>query len=137
MVSPRRKASTRWEWIRVNLSRKRYSSTFPWSAKPQIRLCSRSVRRMSDTRYLMPLPSPTSPSCLSILLLLRRCLILSRQRVPLRLDTLLSPLASSLGLCTFGIHFLLQGSFTRSFGLGFVDLKRRNIRSAMLLYITK
>ena len=56
-------------------------------------------------------------------LFLRRGIVLTSQCVPLRLDTLLSPLAGSLGLRTFGVHFLLESSFASSFGLGFVDLE--------------
>ncbi len=51
-------------------------------------------------------------------------LILAGQSVPLRLDALLSSLAGSLGLGTFGIHLLLERSLAGSFGFGFVDLKR-------------
>jgi hypothetical protein len=69
-----------------------------------------------------PLSDPFFRSSPFQYLLLRYWLILAGQHIPLRLDTLLSPLASRLGLGTFGVHLLLERSLTRGFGLGFVDL---------------
>jgi hypothetical protein len=42
--------------------------------------------------------------------------------LPLLLDPVLSPLASSLGLGTLGIHLLLEDAFTGLLSLGLVDL---------------
>ena len=57
------------------------------------------------------------------LLLLRLQIIRASESVPLRVHTLLSPLAGSLGLCTLGVHLFLQDALTLLLGLGLVDLK--------------
>ena len=59
------------------------------------------------------------------LFLLRLLLRLASQRVPLCLNTLLSPLARCLGLVTLGLHFFLQNTLTLLLGLGLVDLCRK------------
>ena len=59
------------------------------------------------------------------LLLLRLLLLhLASQRIPLCLNTLLSPLACCLGLVALGLHLLLQDTLTLLLGLGLVDLQR-------------
>jgi hypothetical protein len=45
-----------------------------------------------------------------------------RQCVALGHQALLSPLASSLGLCTLGVHLLLENPLALLLGLGFVNL---------------
>jgi hypothetical protein len=55
-------------------------------------------------------------------LLLRLLLVGSSKSVPLGLNSLLSPLSGSLGLCTLGVHLFLEDSLTLLFGLGLVDL---------------
>jgi len=47
---------------------------------------------------------------------------LAGQRVSLGLDTFLSSLTGSLGLGTFGIHFILEDALTLLLGLGLVDM---------------
>jgi hypothetical protein len=49
-------------------------------------------------------------------------LVLARKRSPLLLHTLLSPLASRLGLRTLCVHLLLEMPLTGLLGLGLVDL---------------
>lgn len=56
------------------------------------------------------------------LLLLGR-LVLASKSVSLGVDTLLSPLAGSLGLRTLGVHLLLEGTLALCLGLGLVDLQ--------------
>lgn len=58
------------------------------------------------------------------LLLLRLLLHLASQRIPLGLNTLLSPLTCCLGLVALGLHLLLQDTLTLLLGLGLVDLQR-------------
>ena len=62
------------------------------------------------------------------LFLLRILLHLAGQRIPLCLDTLLSPLARCLGLVALGLHFLLQNTLTLLLGLGLVDLCKECVR---------
>lgn len=57
-----------------------------------------------------------------VLLLLRLLLHLASQRIPLCLDTLLSPLAGCLGLVALGLHFFLQDTLTLLLGLSLVDM---------------
>lgn len=74
-----------------------------------------------DVRSMSPLhPVRFDPP--KNLLLLRLILYLAGQRIPLCLDTLLSPLARCLGLVAFGLHFFLEDTLTLFLGLGLVDL---------------
>ncbi len=77
---------------------------------------------------------PSSIVCIACQLLLRRIgntpldlpllllLFLSSQCIPLRHNTLLSPLTGCLGLVALGLHLLLQDTLTLLLGLGLVDL---------------
>ena len=47
---------------------------------------------------------------------------LASESVPLRRNTLLSSFTSSLSLRTFGVHFVLEYTFTSLLSLGFVNL---------------
>jgi hypothetical protein len=49
-------------------------------------------------------------------------LFLTRQRLSLLRDTLLSPLTGGLGLSTLGVHLILENLLTLLLGLGLVDL---------------
>ena len=49
-------------------------------------------------------------------------LVLADQGLSLGLDTLLSPLAGSLGLRTLGVHLGLESLLTLLLGLGLVNL---------------
>ena len=53
-----------------------------------------------------------------------RLTVFTGLRVPLRLDTFLSPLPRCLGLGTFGVHLFLQDTLTLFLGLGFVNLEK-------------
>lgn len=52
------------------------------------------------------------------------CLLLGHKSLPLGRDTLLPPLAGSLGLGTLGVHLLLEDPLTLLLGLGLVDLQK-------------
>lgn len=56
--------------------------------------------------------------------------------ISLRVDTLLSPLASSLGAGTSGIHLLLDRTLTGSLGLGLVNLLLRNKNRSVIKCFT-
>jgi len=56
----------------------------------------------------------------NLLLLL---LVVRSKSQPLLGDTLLSPLAGGLGLCTLGVHLLLDDSLASGLSLSLVDLK--------------
>ena len=51
-------------------------------------------------------------------------LVLASKCVALLGDALLSSLASSLGLCTLGVHLCLELLLTLLLGLGLVDLQQ-------------
>jgi len=70
----------------------------------------------------------------SLLLGLLLLLNLTSQSVPLCLDSLLSPLTSSLGLRTLGVHLILQDPLTLLLSLGLVDML--NQRSLVLEGVT-
>jgi hypothetical protein len=62
---------------------------------------------------------PSAHLCLGLGLLF----LLALQRLPLSGDSLLSPLAGSLGLCTLGVHLVLEDLLALLLGLGTVDLE--------------
>jgi hypothetical protein len=49
-------------------------------------------------------------------------LVALQNLLSLGLNTLLSPLAGSLGLCTLGVHLFLEQTLTLLLGLGLVNL---------------
>jgi hypothetical protein len=49
-------------------------------------------------------------------------LVALQNLLSLGLNTLLSPLAGSLGLCALGVHLLLEQTLTLLLGLGLVNL---------------
>ena len=73
-----------------------------------------------------------APSTSATHLCLGLGLLFASQRLSLRLDPLLSPLAGSLGLCTLGVHFVLDDLLTLSLSFGLVDLHRISINSILI-----
>ena len=73
----------------------------------------------------MPVRKPT-PEC-SCHISSRLLLVATNQRLPLLLDTLLPPLARSLGLRTLGVHLLLESPVASLLGLGLVDLRAMSV----------
>lgn len=63
---------------------------------------------------------PTFAVVTNLVLLL---LVVRSKSQPLLGDTLLSPLAGGLGLCTLGVHLLLDNSLTGGLSLGLVNLR--------------
>lgn len=61
-------------------------------------------------------------------------LVLGGEGIPLLVDTLQSPLAGSLGLCTLGVHLLSELGLAGLLGLGLVDLWE-SVRSVVVVVI--
>ena len=79
---------------------------------------------------LLPLFMQQICSSCHLLRLLLLCLLqLARQSISLGLDPLLSSLASSLSLGTFGVHLLLENALTLFLGLGLVNLQHTPCQS--------
>ena len=80
-----------------------------------------------DRRIVKPqVPRLLLPSKdLTLRRLLFRLLTLTSQSISLGLDSLLSSLSGSLGLCTLDVHLLLEDSLTLLLGLGLVNLYQR------------
>ena len=101
--------------------------SFCFSPRPQPHAHAPSVR--NPRKKAAAANKQSSESHLSVV---RWLLLLAGKSVPLGGNTLLSPLAGSLGLCALGVHLCLELLLTGLLGLGLVDLRRLSVCCAVM-----